>query len=83
MAFWAVYSKWWFRYWRKNIPNMISLYKQQLYKEWFKSLPKEEKLKEMQKKEQERKEQKMRSEQFAIAYRLMLSTMEYLAIRNN
>lgn len=63
MAFWAVYGKSWYR--RKDIPNMISLYKKQLYY----SLPEEEKIKLKKIKERKKIGKQL------MAFRLMVSVI--------
>lgn len=56
MAFWVLFGKSW--YLRKDIPNMISLYKRYLYDEWFNSLTKEEQIIETDRIERKRQEGK-------------------------
>lgn len=41
MAFWKIYSKIWFK---KNIPNMIIIYKNELFDRWYNSLSEEERI---------------------------------------
>lgn len=51
MAFWAMKKHKWFQ---RNIPDMIKMFKEYLYNEWYNSLSEEDKLKEEKRNKQEK-----------------------------
>lgn len=53
MAFWAMSKHYWFK---RNISNMIIVYKKKIYDDWFNSLPEEKQMKILKEKEQKKKE---------------------------
>ena len=53
MAFWKLYKNDWFK---KKIPNMIALYKEYLFQEWFQSLSKKDQESYLEKQKQSRKQ---------------------------
>ena len=58
MAFWALYKHKWFK---RKIPNMITMYRKMRYDAWFNSLPKEkqEAIKRKEEEEYERAKQSL------------------------